>query len=377
MTALIKNNLLPKSKFWKHIPFRRYLIFVSAIFFLFSGIGFIIDLLSGGSYSKPLLFINVIYSGIVAVFYVYSFTRNLKFLPFTILFQIVVGINIWQETNQLLLSEFPQRAFFDAIGILITMILGYILLVIFINKEGLKNFRFQAEIVLAQELHSNLVPKIEIVNKRFEIFGISNPTDEVGGDLIDFFDNETAQTCYIADVSGHGVAAGSMMGMFKSTIRVLLNKDEPLWSTLTETSKTMYNLKKKNMFLTCAFLKFNPNYTVEYSTAGHLPILKLANDSNNFDELLIKHLPIAATKDFTFSTNSTVFNKNDLFVLLTDGITETSNKNNEYFGMEKVKQIILNNRHEELHLIYEKLNNKLASYGKQNDDQSILLIRCL
>ena len=257
------------------------------------------------------------------------------------------------------------------------MVLGYILLVIFINKEGLKNFRFQAEIVLAQELHSNLVPKIEIVNKRFEIFGISNPTDEVGGDLIDFFDNETAQTCYIADVSGHGVAAGSMMGMFKSTIRVLLNKDEPLWSTLTETSKTMYNLKKKNMFLTCAFLKFNPNYTVEYSTAGHLPILKLANDSNNFDELLIKHLPIAATKDFTFSTNSTVFNKNDLFVLLTDGITETSNKNNEYFGMEKVKQIILNNRHEELHLIYEKLNNKLASYGKQNDDQSILLIRCL
>jgi sigma-B regulation protein RsbU (phosphoserine phosphatase) len=107
------------------------------------------------------------------------------------------------------------------------MVLGYILLVIFINKEGIKNLRLQAEINLAQELHSNLVPKIEIVNNRFEIFGISNPTDEVGGDLIDFFENETAQTCYIADVSGHGVAAGSMMGMFKSTIRVLLNKDEP------------------------------------------------------------------------------------------------------------------------------------------------------
>ena len=374
---MIKNNFLPKSKFWKYIPFRRYLIFVSAIFFLFSGIGFIIDLLSKGSYSKLLLFINVFYSGIVAVFYVYSFTRNLKFLPFTIIFQIVVGINIWKEANQPVLSEFPERAYFDAMGILVTLVLGYVLLIIFINKEGLRKFRLQAEMDLAQELHSNLVPKIEIVNNHFEIFGISNPTDEVGGDLIDFFENETTHTCYIADVSGHGVAAGSLMGMFKSTIRVLLNKDEPLWSILTETSKTIYNLKKKNMFLTCAFLKFNSNYTVEYSTAGHLPILKLENNSNNFDELIIKHLPIAATKDFNFTTNSTEFNKNDLFILLTDGITETSNKKNEDFGMEKVKQIILNNRNDELSHIYEKINNKLASYGKQKDDQTILLVRCL
>jgi sigma-B regulation protein RsbU (phosphoserine phosphatase) len=374
---LIKNNFLHKSKFWEYIPFRRYLIFVSAIFFLFSGIGFIIDLLSGGSYSEQLLFINVFHSGIVAVFYVYSFTRNLKFLPFTILFQIVVGNNIWNKTNQFMLTEFPQRAFFDAIGILVTMVLGYILLIIFINKEGIKNLRLQAEMNLAQELHSNLVPKIEIVNNHFEIFGISNPTDEVGGDLIDFFKNETSHTCYIADVSGHGVAAGSMMGMFKSTIRVLLNKDEQLCSILTETSKTIYNLKKKNMFLTCAFLKFNSNYTVEYLTAGHLPVLKLANDSNNFDELIIKQLPIAATKDFNYTTNSTVCNKNDLFILLTDGITETSNKKNEFFGMKKVKQIILNNRNDELSHIYEKINNKLVSYGKQKDDQTILLIRCL
>jgi hypothetical protein len=27
--------------------------------------------------------------------------------------------------------------------------------------------------------------------------------------------------------------------------------------------------------------------------------------------------------------------------------------------------------------IYEELNNKLAAFGKQKDDQSILLIRCL
>lgn len=374
---MIKRNILDKSKFWKYIPIRRYLIFISAIFFLFSGIGFIIDLLFQGAFSERLLLINVFYSGIVAVFYVYSFTRNLKFLPITIIFQIVAGVNIWKEAAQPLITAFPERAYFDAIGILVTLVLGYILLILFINKEGIKNLRIQAEMNLAQELHSNLVPKIEIVNNQFEIFGISNPTDEVGGDLIDFLEHENKHTYYIADVSGHGVAAGSLMGMFKSTIRVLLNKDEPLISVLTETSKTIYNLKKKNMFLTCAILNFNSNNTVEYSTAGHLPILKLANDTNNYEELLIKQIPIAATKDYNFTTSSTVYDKNDIFILLTDGITETSNKKNEYFGIEKVKQTILNNRNDELSQIYEKINNELTSYGKQKDDQTILLIRCL
>ncbi|GJQ61589.1 MAG: hypothetical protein SCALA702_06420 [Melioribacteraceae bacterium] len=330
-----------------------------------------------GAYSERLLLINVFYSGLVAVFYLYSFTKNLKFLPFTIIFQIVAGINIWKEADQPLLAEFPERAYWDAMGILVTLVLGYILLIIFINKEGIRNLRIQAEMNLAQELHSNLVPKIEIVNDRFELYGVSNPTDEVGGDLIDIFENETTYTCYIADVSGHGVAAGSLMGMFKSTIRVLLNKDEPLKSILTDSSKTIYNLKKKNMFLTCAFLNFKPNHTVEYSTAGHLPILKLANDSNNFEDLLIKQIPIAAIKDFNFTTSSTEYNKNDLFILLTDGITETSNKKNEFFGIEKVKQTIFNNRNDKLSNIYEKINSELTSYGAQNDDQTILLIRCL
>lgn len=371
------NKLLQKSKFWKHIPFRRYLIFISAIFFLFSGIGFIIDLQIQGAFSKQLLFVNVFYSGLVAVFYVYSFTRNLKFLPFTIIFQLFVGISIWKEANQPLLAEFPERAYFDAIGILVTLVMGYILLIIFINKEGIRNLRIQAEMNLARELHSNLVPTIDIVNDRFEMFGISNPTDEVGGDLIDYFENKTTHSCYIADVSGHGVAAGSLMGMFKSTIRVLLFKDEPLNSILTETAKTIYYLKKKNMFLTCAFLNFKANHIVEYSTAGHLPILKLSNNSDDFEELLIKQLPIAAIKDFDYSTDSTEYHKNDLFVLVTDGITETSNKKEEFFGMEKVKQCIRNNRNDQLSDIYEKINMELNSFGTQNDDQTILLIRCL
>ena len=50
------------------------------------------------------------------------------------------------------------------------------------------------------------------------VYGKSIPTSEVGGDLIDLYHTKSKTICYITDVSGHGVAAGLLMGMFQSAI---------------------------------------------------------------------------------------------------------------------------------------------------------------
>jgi hypothetical protein len=370
-------NFRHRTGFWQYIPLSRYAIFAGAIFFLFSGIGFISDLVSKGSFSDLRLFVNVAYAGFVAVLYAYTFTKNFKFLPLAILFQIAVGIYAGNGTNRMTPLEFQTRAAFDAYGILISIILGYLLLIVFITREGIRNLRYRTEMNLAHELHSSLVPRIDTKNSNFGIYGISKPTNEVGGDLIDVFENEETTVCYIADVSGHGVAAGSMMGMFKSAVRVLLNDNKPLKSILVETTKTLYHLKKKNMFLTCAFLKFNSDRTVEFSTAGHLPILRLSKGSDKFEELVIKQVPIAATKYFDYKTAAVEFEKGDLFILLTDGITETTNRLKEDFGLPKIKEIIFKHKEEALINIYEYIDEDISSYGKQKDDQTILLIRCL
>jgi serine phosphatase RsbU (regulator of sigma subunit) len=51
----------------------------------------------------------------------------------------------------------------------------------------------------------------------------SLPSGEVGGDLIDVFQNNRGWIAYIADVSGHGVAPGVVMGMVKSAGRMQLS----------------------------------------------------------------------------------------------------------------------------------------------------------
>jgi serine phosphatase RsbU (regulator of sigma subunit) len=52
------------------------------------------------------------------------------------------------------------------------------------------------------------------------------PSSEVGGDLIDVAGSEENWVAYLADVSGHGVAPGVVMGMVKSAARMLLSSGD-------------------------------------------------------------------------------------------------------------------------------------------------------
>ena len=63
---------------------------------------------------------------------------------------------------------------------------------------------------------------------RLAICGKSVPSSSVGGDLVDAVAFDGAVTCYLADVSGHGIAAGVLMSMVKSAVRTSLSKGEPL-----------------------------------------------------------------------------------------------------------------------------------------------------
>jgi hypothetical protein len=108
-----------------------------------------------------------------------------------------------------------RRVVFDAIGILAGTFLGYRLLVIFIKTEGLATVRMQTELALAHGIQATLVPTISFQGDRFEVYVKSIPSTEMGGDLIDIVENDGTLLAYVADISGHGLAAGQLMGMLK------------------------------------------------------------------------------------------------------------------------------------------------------------------
>lgn len=376
---------MPKHKpdyhkaFWKNLPPASYAIILAAIFLTFSSIGFIVDILNAGRLPPGILLGNILFAGLTAIGYVHSFTRNLKIFPLVLLFQVGFTIFLSQPDGTMPAEPaLKSRLTLDGLGIMFSIILGYAFFIIFISREGRKQIVLRTEMNLAREMHEVLAPAIHFrEDKRFEIYGRTLPAEEVGGDLLDVYRAGNLLTAYIADVSGHGVAAGLLMGMFKSAMHAHLQQNLPLPEILNRANRSLYRLKKKTMFLTCACIRFNESQTAEFALAGHLPILHYRAESGSLERLRISQIPLSVKPDYEFSSGEAAYSPGDWFALLTDGLIETVDAKDREFGLERLEKLLLESRALPPPQLFEIALAEINRHGPQTDDQTFLVIRCL
>ncbi len=357
------------------MPLGSLAVLMLAIFFTFATIGFATDIMSGGQYPAQHLFISIIYSGLIAVAYVLASTRN-PWL-FTIVIPLHIGFHVIYRPNfepTPLAAPLENRLFLDAFGIVFLIALGYFFFIFFIGLQGTKSLKLATEMELAQQMHDVLVPDIQFENAELKVLAKSIPATEVGGDLVDLYEVDDSCICYIADISGHGVAASLLMGMFKSAMHTELQQGASLQKTLQEVNRALYRLKKRTMFLTAALMRFSSDKTVEFAVAGHLPILHYGHSTNALSQLSQKQIPLAAQKDYVFNTETVPFEVGDRFILLTDGITETSTKKDVELGFEAVEQVLRNTMMLPLEQQIEAVYEAADAHGSRNDDQTIMII---
>ena len=228
---------------------------------------------------------------------------------------------------------------------------------------------------LASEIHRVLVPTIRQVIGEFEFAGQSTPSGAVGGDLIDVVGNDRGWIAYIADVSGHGVAPGVVMGMVKSATRMYLASGGGTGGLLESLNSVLQPIKKPEMFATFAYLAWD-GQQLEYSTAGHPAILHFHAASGEFSELSCSNLPVALFAGRDFSAGSTSFAAGDLFVMLTDGLIEVANQKDEEFGLARIRSELTAHASEPPEAILSAVVDAAGRHGRVVDDLSLLLVRC-
>jgi serine phosphatase RsbU (regulator of sigma subunit) len=237
--------------------------------------------------------------------------------------------------------------------------------------------RAHTEIALASEIHRLLVPAIDRRIGRFAFRAISLRSGEVGGDLADVVKTKAGWTAYVADVSGHGVDAGLLMGMVKSAARIQLLSPRPFDQLLTHLNVALFDLKRADMFVTCAGLQCDGASELEFSVAGHLPILRYSAATSTLEELSIPQVPLAMFEDRVFSAARIAYAAGDLFVILTDGLTEVFDRKDREFGLDRVKTLISENATVPLDRLQDALLAAVRGHGPQIDDQTLLFIRVL
>ena len=282
----------------------------------------------------------------------------------------------YRAAPQLIASDSPlhqQLQMLSVIG-MVSVVLGYALFVLFFARQGARYFRAHNEIAMAAEIHRALVPPIHRTIGSFEVYGISVPSGEVGGDLVDVAENGQSWTGYIADVSGHGVSAGLLMAMFKTAVRTRA-KDVSSGDLLGEVHRALYPLKTPNMFATVGVLQWT-GQTFNLALAGHLPLLHYRHSRGEVQEYPASDLPLGILPEQSFSSTEVTCQSGDILLLLTDGLTEVFDKNGSEMGIEPLKDVLKRAASQGLPELSAALQAAALNFGKQLDDQTMLLVRC-
>lgn len=377
----------PDATLLSKVPRRSIVIFLLGVFLLFATVSLAIDMSLLGRQPLLRLVLSMLVTSTFAIFYAMAgFLMKGQswkaMIPiFLVHFLIMNSLNAWVptlapfralDTEQV--SWVQSRLNADALAIFVSLGLGYACFVYASVVEGRRYFRAHTEIALAQEIHQVLVPAIDTKLGGFEFYGRSVPSGEVGGDLIDLAGREEEWVAYLADVSGHGVAPGLVMGMVKSASRMLLQSGEDGEHLMPRLNEVLYPLKKPEMFATFCFVAASGS-RLHVGLAGHPPILQFSPGKNEVTELVSPNVPLGILPQAEFATSEVLAESGTLFVLYTDGFLEIANAEGEEFGGERLRAELQRHAREPLGDIYRSLTESINRHGVQFDDQSILLIR--
>lgn len=388
------------------LPGRSLATLTLAVFSLFAIMGFLTDVASGGRQPWALLIANVLFSGTIALGYGVTgviasglsgrgTSLGRLWVPrawgiagivavFAVQMAYTATVRAWfAEAAEIPAHLRGARLRFDAGGIAFCVAISYALFLSFINGTGSRLVQMRAELRLAAEIHAVLVPAIARRVRGFEFYGLSRASGDVGGDLVDLVtvdpgggppDAPPFWIGYVADVSGHGVSSGLLMGMTKSAAHMKLRSSTSLAALLDDLNSVLYGLKRPSMYLTFAGVVCRGSDRLEFAVAGHLPILQITARGDVI-ELTTPQLPLGFFEETQFASAEVTCAPGDLFVLVTDGLTEVFDRADEEFGLDRLKEYIRSHRGESLEEITAGLLRQVRSHGAQLDDQTLLLIR--
>ena len=361
------------------MPLRSQLLFFAGTFFVFLPTGLLTDVTALGATPVGRLVISSVIAGGTAVVYVVVARFGAHWMAVLAPFHFfgMAALNRWLEPlgPELAGPILQARLGLDVGFTVLSLVAGFSLLSAFVRVEGARHGRLKAEVELARQIHRVLVPALATRLAGVEVRGMSAPSGEVGGDLVDVVEHEGRWTAYVVDVSGHGVASGLLMGMVKSAARVALGGGATLAPLLTLLNRVIFDLKSPTMYATFAGLQSAGGAALEFTLAGHLPILRRRPGVAAVAELTMAQLPIAMFDDTTYDATRIETEPGDLFVILTDGLTELVNAKDQELGLDRLKALVAAHGDEPLEALERRIFDAARAHGPQLDDQSLLLVR--
>ena len=241
-----------------------------------------------------------------------------------------------------------------------------------------ENERREKDLEEAKQIQESMLPKSFPNIKGLNITAGLITSTEVGGDYYDFFEsNDKNKSIHVicGDATGHGTAAGMMVSIIKSALNGL--PELPVNEILERLNNIVkkINLGRLRMSLNVAKISTKE---IQISAAAMPPTYLYKAKTNKCEEIMIEGLPLGGLKNEKFSILKMPFQKGDILVMLSDGLPEASNENNEMYDYDRIVELITKNHTKEPEDIKKDFFKSLDSWldgGIPDDDVTLVIVK--
>ena len=249
------------------------------------------------------------------------------------------------------------------------------------DKIKLEKEKIEQELNIAKSIQHSVLPSKfpPYPNRRdFDVYASMRTSKLVGGDFYDFFFiDENNLLFLIADVSGKGVPAALFMMRAITLVKNYSKYNSTASEILTNVNKRLCESNSENLFVTM-FLGILNTKTGEIncSNAGHnQPFIKKDVSIENIT--FSPDLVLGVESNIQYSNYNFQLSKNECLFLYTDGVTEAINESDEYFGNNRLINVlenVENNVETIINTVQEKVDEFANGY-EQADDITMLALK--
>ena len=262
-----------------------------------------------------------------------------------------------------------------------------------IHNADIMNIRLEQNVMemdlaLASNVQRLLLPSLPPQNERLSLDVRYIPTQRVSGDFYEFIPlDENRLGVAIADVSGKGISASLIMAICHTNLRHFSKNCDSPSEIFRLLNKELSQEIRKEMFITLIYgiIDFEKN-TLTFARAGHeLPILVHKSNSRtnrSVERISSEGMAIGLVPGEIFDeviVDKTIpFQKDDMLILFTDGITETSNSDDEEYSNERFANFSLKNSQLDAKSFNDQVLKDLDNFAGENnyaDDITLITLK--
>lgn len=217
-----------------------------------------------------------------------------------------------------------------------------------IKEEFMSGKAIKWEVQLATELQEKLLNKKLETIPSIDIVAKSKPAWEIGWDSYDVIKEWENYYVYVWDATGHWVGAWFVMVMVNALVSGFVKIFKSGSQILAHTNEILKPRVKSNILMTLLMVRWNEMEKRFFMTgAGHEYLIIYKNSQKKCFLVKSGWLALGMTKNVhkILKEQEIKFEKDDIAILYTDGITEAINQNKkdgneQMFGEQRLKEAV-------------------------------------